>query len=120
GRRVSLRQVEREGTPLAGAAHQPDLAAEQARQLAADGQAEAGAAVLAARAAVGLLERLEDDLLLVRRDADARIRYGEGEDNRSPVQLLITHAPAPFCGLDAESNLSGMRELERVGQQVLN
>jgi len=43
-------------------------------KLAADGQAQAGAAVLAAGAAVRLLERLEDDLLLVRRDADAGCR----------------------------------------------
>ena len=49
------------------------LAAEQPRQLPADRQAQAGAAVLAAGAAVGLLERLEDDLLLVGRDADAGI-----------------------------------------------
>ena len=73
-RRIDLRQVQRERAALARRADQPDLAAQQARQLAADRQAEARAAVLAAGAAVGLLERLEDDLLLVRRDADAGIR----------------------------------------------
>ena len=56
-----------------------DLAAEQARQLAADGEAEAGAAILAAGAAVGLLERLEHDLLLVGRDADAGVADLEGD-----------------------------------------
>src|SRR6185369_13950664 len=44
---VALRQIEREGAADAGLAHQLDLAAEQARQLAADRQAQAGAAVLA-------------------------------------------------------------------------
>ena len=44
----------------------PDLAAEEARDLAADRESEACAAVLAPRRAVRLLERLEDDLLLVR------------------------------------------------------
>ena len=64
---VAQRQVEREGAALAGDAREPDFAAQQRRQLAADGQAQAGAAVLAAGAGVGLLEGLEDDLLLLRR-----------------------------------------------------
>ena len=40
----------------------PDLAAEEPGDLAADRQPQAGAAVLPARPRVGLLERLEDDL----------------------------------------------------------
>jgi hypothetical protein len=59
------RQVQREGAALARRAGQADLAAQQLGQLAADRQAQAGAAVLAAGGAVGLLEGLEDDLLLV-------------------------------------------------------
>ena len=45
-----------------------------------DREAEAGAAVLAARRAVGLLERLEDQPLLVLRDADAGIGDRERDD----------------------------------------
>ena len=67
------REVERERAPLPGRAREPDLAAEQAGDLAADRQAEARAAVLPARAAVGLLEGLEDDLLLVSGNADAGV-----------------------------------------------
>ena len=67
------RQVQRERAALARRADQPDLAAEQRRQLAADGEAETGAAVLAAGAGVGLLERLEDQPLLLGRDADAGV-----------------------------------------------
>src|SRR6185503_2394748 len=63
-RRVGHRQVEREGAAAPLRAHEVDLAAEQARELAADRETEAGAAVRAARAAIGLLERLEDELLL--------------------------------------------------------
>ena len=59
--------------PTSGLADQPDLAAEQPGDFAADRQAQARAAVLAAGAAVGLLERLEDDLLLVRGNADAGV-----------------------------------------------
>ena len=70
--------------PTPGVAAQLNLAAEQAGQLAADGEAEAGAAVLAAGAGVGLLERLEDDALLLGRDADAGVRHLEGDDARPP------------------------------------
>src|SRR5262249_12227449 len=55
-RGVDRRQKEGEGPPPARAADQADLAAQQPRQLAADRQAQAGAAVLAAGRAVGLLE----------------------------------------------------------------
>ena len=65
--------------PLPGVALDVDLAAEQARDLAADREPEAGAAVLAAGGAVGLLERLEDELLLVLRDADAGVGDREGD-----------------------------------------
>ena len=77
---VVQRQVERERAALARHAGQPDLAAEQRRQLAADGQAQAGAAVLAGGAGVGLLERLEDQPLLLRRDADAGVLDRERDD----------------------------------------
>ena len=53
-------------------------------QLAADRQAQAGAAVLAAGARVGLLERLEDDLLLLGRDADAGVGHLERDDASAP------------------------------------
>ena len=86
GRRPGVleRQVEREGAALAGRAAQLDLAAEQVGELAADGEAQAGAAVLAAGAGVRLLERLEDDLLLLGRDADAGVGDLEGDDRAAP------------------------------------
>src|SRR5882757_7720973 len=45
---IFQRQIEREGRALAGRAAQMNLAAEQARELAADREAKAGAAVFAA------------------------------------------------------------------------
>ena len=63
--------------PAPGALRKSDLSAQQVRQLAADGQPQARAAVLARRAGVGLLERLEDDPLLLRGDADAGVGNGE-------------------------------------------
>ena len=76
---VGLRQIEREGAALAGRALQLDFAAEQVGQFAADGQAQTGAAELAAGARIGLLEGLEDDALLFRRNADAGIGDLEGD-----------------------------------------
>ena len=84
GAGVVQRQVERERAALPVDAGELDLAAEQHGQLAADGEAEAGAAVLARGAGVGLLEGLEDEPLLLRRDADAGVLDGEGDDLRAP------------------------------------
>ena len=81
---VFHRQIEREGAALARRAVQLDFAAEQVREFAADREAEAGAAVLAAGAGVGLLERLEDDLLLFQRNADAGVGHLEGDDAQAP------------------------------------
>ena len=66
--------------PAPGVLLQLDLAAEQVRELAADREAKTGAAVLAAGAGIGLLERLEDDLLLLERNADAGVGDLEGDD----------------------------------------
>ena len=79
-RHVDRRQEQRERAAASDRAREPDLAAEQPRDFAADRQAEAGAAVLAAGRAVGLLERFEDDLVLVRRDADAGVFDLERDD----------------------------------------
>ena len=77
---IGQRQIERERAALARRAEQADFAAQQRRQFAGDGQAQARAAVFAAGAGVGLLERLEDQLLFFRRDADARVADGKGND----------------------------------------
>ena len=66
--------------PVPTARVDAQVATEQAGDLARDREAEAGAAVLAARRAVRLLERLEDQALLVLRDADAGIRDRERDD----------------------------------------
>src|SRR6266702_5112474 len=67
------RQIERKGAPAAWRAAQLDLAAEQVGELAADGEAETGTAIFPARAGIRLLERLETDLLLLERDANAGV-----------------------------------------------
>src|SRR6185437_8072698 len=61
---LRLRQIEGERAAGAWRAAQANLAAEELRELAADRETETRAAILARRAGVRLLERLEDDALL--------------------------------------------------------
>ena len=67
------RQRQRERRADADGALDGDGAAEQVREAARDGQAEAGAGVAARRAAVDLTELLEDELLVLAADADAGV-----------------------------------------------
>ena len=109
GPRVVQRQVERERAALAVDAGELDLAAEQHGQLAADGQAQAGAAVLARGAGVGLLERLEDEPLLLRRDADAGVLDGEGDDLLGLAEHRVVGAPALRGEADAHVDVAVRR-----------
>src|SRR5580658_5579218 len=77
---VHQRQVKGEGAAGVGLALEADLAAEQVRELATDGEAAAGPSVFAARAGVRLLERFEDQLLLLQGDADPGV--GHDKDDR--------------------------------------
>src|SRR5207237_2743995 len=56
GSRERLGNIEREGASLARSARQPDLTAQEPREFTADGRTKARAAILASRAAIGLLE----------------------------------------------------------------
>src|SRR6266404_3224773 len=94
--------------------------AEQAGDLATDGEAQSGAAVLAARAAVRLLERLEDDLLLLERDADAGIGDREGEDRLRLAQVLAVASRLGAHRPDLEGYAAPPRELEGVGEEILD
>ena len=119
GRRIGDRQVERECAADARRAAQLDFAAEQARQLAADRKPQSGAAIFAAGAGVGLLECLENDLLLLGRNADAGIGDLEGDDGLRLAENRVCRGPADRRGRNLELNAAAVGELERVGQQVL-
>src|SRR5690606_26874944 len=82
GADVLERQIQCERAAYARRAREPQLAAEQMRELAADRQTQARAAVLARGARIRLLERFEDDLLFLRRDSDAGIGDAELHDRR--------------------------------------
>src|SRR5437016_1410974 len=83
-----------------------ERAAVQLDQAAADRQAEAGAAVLARERVLDLVEGLADPRQLVRRDADAAVRYGDGE----AAALLEPRVERDGAALG--------RELDRVGQEI--
>ena len=87
GRRSDIgeRQIQRERAAHAGFATQLDFAAEQIRQLAADRETKPGAAIFAAGRRIGLLERLEDDALLLRLDADTGVADFERDYRRRVI-----------------------------------
>src|SRR5207249_6835807 len=106
------------GAALAGRARDADLPAEEPRELARDREPEPRAAVLAARGAVGLLEGLEDQALLVRRDADAGVHDCQGHDLPGMLEDRMARGPAARCLGDAQRYAAAARELEGVGEQV--
>ncbi len=84
------RQRHRKHAAPARFARHNDRAAQQTRELARDRQAETAAAVLAARGAVGLLERLEDHVLLVARDAPMPVSRTSKRSASSPARVTTT------------------------------
>ena len=74
---------------------------------------------LRGRAAVGLLERLEDQVQLVLGDPDARVRHVEGEDAFRPSERLRGEADVVLDDPDAQLDLPRVRELDRIREQVL-
>ena len=87
---VALGQVEREGAALARGRVDVNLASEQPGDLAADREAEPGAAVAAARRPVRLLERFEDEAELVGARSRRRCRPPR---SRSPARLWRATGP---------------------------
>ena len=91
---VGFGNGDREGAALALAALEVDRAAQQAHELARDRKAEAGAAVLAADRAVGLVKGLERRSAAVPRRC--RCRYPSPTTRSAPRRLDgSTSRPAP-------------------------
>ena len=101
-------EIEPEQAAFAGAAVDPDVAAHQAHQLAADREPEAGAAEPALRLA-DLLERAEDAVDLVGRDADAAVFDFETQRGLRSAASDASHA---------QSHLAAVGEFHRVAEQV--
>src|SRR5690348_54478 len=100
---------EKERTADVRLAFDPDPAAHHLHQARADGQAQASASVLARGRAVRLAERLEDEALLLERNADAGIFHRE-------LQKQLIGAESIHCEFYLNTSLIG--ELHRVADQV--
>ena len=74
---VVQRQVKCKRAALSVHASQPDFAAQQRRQFAADREPQTSAAVFTGSAGVRLLERFKNQALLLRSDTEARVFHGE-------------------------------------------
>src|SRR5580700_10080604 len=102
---------EGEGAASARRAVNGDLAAHEGHQPGGDGQAQAGATVLARGRGVLLLEGPEDALLLLLRDADASVAHGEAQPHLAlGCEVAVDfhpHDDLPFVG-----------ELEGIAYQV--
>src|SRR5579883_129934 len=96
-------ELDREQRALAGLARDRDVAAHHLGQELGDGEAEAGAGRLHARA-VCARERQEDALEVARRNADTGILDREGRD-------LVAIA-------DAEGDVTALGEFDGVGEEV--
>src|SRR3954466_705470 len=116
---VPVRQIEGEGRSLARRALDVDLAAEEPRDLPTDREAEPRAAVLAAGGPVRLLERLEDDLLLVVRDADAGVLDVERDHRPGREQRGRLEPAAVLDRLYAYGHGPFLCELEGIREEVL-
>src|SRR5271154_4446545 len=93
GGNVGLRQIQREDASAAHRTLQANLAAQQTRQFAADGKAQAGAAVPSAGGSIGLLEGFKDDALLFLCDADAGVGDGQSDYVLGAVQDGMSGTP---------------------------
>ena len=112
-------RIQRERAADTGRAAQMNFAAEQVGQFAADGEAQSRTTVFAAGAGICLLERLEDDLLLLQRNADAGIGHFECDHRRRLVEHRVLRAPAARTDEMLSRTPPCAGELERVRQQVL-
>src|SRR5690349_19697379 len=110
------RQIDREGAAHIGRAAKLDLTAKKVRQLSGDCEPKSGAAIFAAGARIGLLERLEDDLLFRGSNTDARVRYLERNDLGCLIQNGVARAPAFRHRLYLEPNPALLGKLESVGR----
>ena len=91
-----------------------DLAAEQRGQFPADCEAQSGAAVFSRRPGICLLERLKDNALLLRRDADTSVLDGERHDLAGFTENRVIDGPA-LCGeCDAHVNMAAGSEFDGV------
>src|SRR5262245_46128933 len=111
---MRLGQEESKGAALGERAGQADLAPKQTRDFRADSKTQTGAAIVAARTALSFMDRLKDNLLSSRGNADASVAHGERDHRAGMIQRLVVGPPTFLDRGDAENHLAFFREFERV------
>src|SRR5205823_5653907 len=97
-----------------------DLSAEEPGDLSADGEPEAGAAILPAGGAVRLLEGLEDELLFVLGDADSGVDHREPDHLGRAIQRVLFEFVIRGRTADSKLHATALGELEGVRQEILD
>src|ERR1035438_8906847 len=100
-----------EATAVAGLALHPHVAAHHLHQAHGNGEPQPGAAVLAGGGTIGLRKSFEDLLLLLRRDADARVAHREVQEQ--PVVVAAFQ-------LRGDHDFAVLGEFEGVAHQVVH
>ncbi len=117
-RRRFGRDGEVEDAAFANLAFHPHPPTQQLRQAFADGQAQAGAAVLAGGGGVHLRERAEQAVQPVRGDADARVSYHKMQDIPRRAGVIGLRSPDALLDLYREHHFAFFSELQGVVEQV--
>ncbi len=112
-RRPRAGQQAREGAALTDATLETEIAAEQDGELARDGEAEPGAAVAAIGRSLDLLERREDALVVLGRDAETGIGDGERQELVA-AHLAARERDATAQRADRERDAPAFGELDGV------
>src|ERR1700730_11840926 len=94
GTSIFQRQLKREDAASSGGALKLNFAGEEGSQLTANREAQTGPAVFPASAGIGLLKRLENAVLLLRRDTDSGVGDLERYDRTRVVQGRMAATPA--------------------------
>src|SRR5215469_15862720 len=116
--RKLVRQIKGECASAARRAPELNLAAQESGKLTADRQSKACAAIFSARACIGLLESLEDDLLLLQRNANSSVGDLEGDDTGCVRERDVVPVRAAQCRPNSQTDAAFLREFEGIGQQV--
>ena len=113
-----LGEVQDERAAASDLARDPNLAAEQLGNFAADREPQARPPVLAAGGAVGLLERLEDDAVLLGGDADPAVGDAERDHVGGTAQRLMIGAPAVGGDINRQVDRAPIGEFQRIRQKI--
>ena len=91
-----------------------DFASEQACKFAANGKAQASAAIFSAGAGIRLLKCLEYQFLFLQGDTDAGIRHFKGDHGRRLIEQRMLRGPASQSRRNTQAHTAHGGELEAV------